>query len=59
MENALAKFREHESSNSHKESIMKLAAKGCDGIDTQLRNQQVHHRNMLMRLLESIQFLVR
>jgi len=61
--NALAKFREHEGSNSHKESAMKLAAKKCVGIDaqlsSQLRNQQAHHRTMLMRLLESIQFLVR
>jgi len=60
--NALAKFREHEGSNSHKESAMKLAAKKCVGIDaqlsSQLRNEQAHHRTMLMRLLESIQFLV-
>ena len=61
--NALAKFREHEGSSSHKESNMKLAAKKCVGIDaqlsSQLRSQQAHHRTMLMRLLESIQFLVR
>ena len=53
----------HEGSNLHKESNTKLAAKKCVGIDAQLssqfRNQQAHHRTMLMRLLESIQFLVR
>lgn len=61
--NALTKFHEHEASNLHKESAMKLAAKKCVGIDAQLssklRSQQAHHRTMLMRLLESIQFLVR
>lgn len=61
--NALTKFREHESSNTQKESAMKLAARRGVGIDaqlsSQLRNQQAHHRTMLMRLLESIQFLVR
>ena len=61
--NALKKFREHESSNLHKESAMKLAARRGVGIDaqlsSQLRSQQAHHRTMLMRLLESIQFLAR
>ena len=34
--NALTKFREHESSNTHKESAMKLAARRGVGIDAQL-----------------------
>ena len=60
--NSLAKFHEHEASNLLKESALKLAAKRGIGIDAQLsiqlRNQQQHHRIML-RLLESVQYLVR
>ena len=61
---ALEKFREHECSNMHKEATEKLAAKargvGIDAqLNTQLRNDQEHHRKMLMKLLQAIQYLSR
>ena len=59
---ALDKFREHESSNMHKLATEKLAAKvkgvGIDAqLDAQLRNDQEHHRKILMKLLQAIQYL--
>jgi len=58
---ALEKFREHEGSNTHKEATQKLAAMAGVGIDAhlniQLRDDQKHHRFMLMKFLHAIQFL--
>ena len=54
---ALEKFRDHECSNMHKETTAKLAAKargvGIDAqLSVQLRNDQEHHRKMLLKLLK-------
>ena len=59
---ALEKFREHECSNMHKEGTEKLATKARGvAIDAQLkaqlRNNQEHHRKMLMKLIQAIQYL--
>ena len=48
----------------HKEATEKLATKargvGIDAqLNAQLRNDQEHHRNMLMKLLQAIQYLSR
>ena len=61
---ALEKFREHECSSMHKEATEKLATKargvGIDAqLNAQLRNDREHHRNMLMKLLQAIQYLSR
>ena len=59
---ALEKFREHECSNMHKEGTEKLATKArgvaIDAqLNAQLRNNQEHHRKMLMKLIQAIQYL--
>ena len=59
---ALSAFRMHESSNMHKDYILKLTAKSKDvGIDAllsaHLSSDQKHHRSMFMKLLCAIQFL--
>ena len=61
---ALEKLRDHECSNVHKEATAKLAAKArgvrIDAqLSVQLGNDQQHHRKMLMKLLQAIQYLSR
>ena len=62
---ALERFREHEASVMHKEAVLKIAAikSAWSGIGAQLSAQlkcdQKHHQNMLMKLLSCIKYLVR
>lgn len=65
LKKALERFRDHEGSVMHKESVLKLAAtkSAAMGVDAQLSSQlesdQSHHRRMLMKLLSCIKYLVR
>lgn len=65
LKKALQKFRDHECSIMHQESVIKVAATSdtVAGIDvqlcTQLESDQQYHRRMLMKLLRSIRFLAR
>ena len=57
------RFRHHEQSQLHKESVTKLSAAAQPSIDTQLSKQlssdQSHRRFLLLKLLSSIQLLAK
>ena len=65
LKKATERFREHESSNMHTESVMKLAAtrSASNGVDvrlsTQLERDQRDHRLVFMKLLTAIKYLTR
>ena len=61
--NATTRFRNHEKSDSHKESYMKYTALKSPGVDTLISNdtlrEQDIRRQMLLKQLSSLRFLAR
>ena len=62
--NALRKFREHENCSMHNQALLKLAAKASSvSVSAQLSSvhssNQKFHRNMLQKVLLSVQYLSR